>query len=234
MRISLNRFTVDVTAGNAHITNFKRDGNNYFALPDKTEYTIVLGNNRTTRCDAHVYIDGEKVGVWRINSDSSIRIERPANVSRKFTFLKEGSYDAHNAGIKCGKTDNGLLKVIFKPEQELYFKSRGCLSFGECMPNVRLESLYNNSLNDSLSFSSNTFNTQSYSSGATALGDHSSQNFSSTSPITEIDNDNITAIYARLVVNDDYLAHDPRRFVSLHEANLSTNIPPRIDTPIYY
>ena len=79
----------------------------------------------------------------------------------------------------------------------------------------------NNGTNNNISNTTNVHN--SFSSGATALGRHSGQNFGTTEPIRTIDYDHVTTVYARLIVDEeaDYF-HDYTPLEAI-------NIPPRID-----
>jgi ubiquitin C len=95
------------------------------------------------RCSALVEIDGNVIGKWIVRSDKSLIIERPANQSQLFTFLRSkfvlNTEKAHNilnlkpyavlsndlkfasksapvgSGIIPGKVENGLIKVTYTP-----------------------------------------------------------------------------------------------------------------------
>jgi len=226
--VDLNGFSVEIIGSNELVRKVYDMGHIYFAMPHGTEYKLRLGSSRNTRADAHVWIDGEKVGVWRLDPYEQITIERPANVARKFTLLTEGTSDAINADITTGNQNNGLVKVVFKPEfkqwsyplcNEVAYESNR--SFGimdNCMPNRQKESrqLYSQSLN--------------FASAGTGLGDHSRQRFGHAEPLTSIDDANITTIYARLVV--DNIVDSGPKYIGLKSVRHSTEIPPRITTGV--
>lgn len=109
--MSSNDFNVTIIS-----PNIKQLVGNYLSLPNLSVYKIKLINNRETRCDAFVKIDGVDVGAWRIPSFDSITIERPANMNRRFVFIKESTYLAEHAGIERYDYNNGLISVTFKPE----------------------------------------------------------------------------------------------------------------------
>jgi hypothetical protein len=88
----------------------------YVGMPHGTRYSLLLRNHRGIDCDAEVAIDGIQVGIWRINRNSEIRIERPVHDTGHFTFFEVGSSEAHSAGISPNP-DNGLISVTFKPER---------------------------------------------------------------------------------------------------------------------
>jgi hypothetical protein len=182
-----------------------------------------------------VWIDGEKVGVWRINKNSDIVVERPANVSRKFVLLKEGTSGAIDAGIRTGDHSNGLIKVEYKPEKRKRYgniKERKFgywfgfdddapltnLSYGKELASSKLMRESGCSLTNCLS--------AEYSSAGTGLGNYSDQTFNSTAPIVDVDRDLITVIHTRLIVDDRKMQYPT--YGSLKK-NI-TDIPPPLAT----
>jgi len=89
----------------------------YVALPHNTQYKIKLSNHGPRLADAEVFIDGQRVGEWRVKFYSSAVIERPVHDTGKFTFFREGTPEGIAAGIKKSP-ELGLIKVVFKPERE--------------------------------------------------------------------------------------------------------------------
>lgn len=245
--ISVNGFSLQIQISGLFFENSVRkeniNGANYFVVPHGSEYKIKLSNDRSTKSDADVWVDGEKIGTWRINSFGSITIERPADVGRKFVFFKEGSSSAHSAGIVSGRTDNGLIKVVFRPEKEndccTDHEGLSCFSklisrhqqglFTDRATPFRGIS-YNNatqSKNDSFEYANafpSSFMANSFSHGATALGGKSDQEFNSVSSIDNIDTANITTIMARLIVDDS----SSKPCVSLQKALHQTSYPARL------
>lgn len=229
--VDSNGFSIEIIHTGLNAPKHLIGGANYFSLPQKAEYKIKLSNNKHTRADAHVYIDGEKMGVWRIPSNGSISIERPVDNNKKFTFLKENTSEAREGGIVSGKNENGLIKVIFKPEKlysfeyndyddcyldmsanvnELYVKQN---SFPKSAKSKSLRSMSNSYGSSNLSkLSNSSFSNQSrghysnnvnnFQSGGTALGAQSHQQFQNADNLHEIDHDNITTILARLVIDE--------------------------------
>jgi hypothetical protein len=107
----LNGYSVRVIGGNE-----KQDG--YVEMKHGQTYEIVLRNNKDTRCDAEVIIDGKEIGVFRIEPRCSFNLERPANETKKFTFYETNSEEANEAGVSKINNDNlGLIEVTFKPEK---------------------------------------------------------------------------------------------------------------------
>jgi len=88
--IRLNNFALQVIGPDGPVRKMSKGDDNYYAMPHGTEYKLCLTNSHGTNVDAHVWIDGEKVGVWRIYPHGKITIERQVGVARKFTILKEG------------------------------------------------------------------------------------------------------------------------------------------------
>lgn len=107
----LNRFSVRI--------NGKSEESGYVEMEHDETYSINLRNDHDVRCDAEVEIDGKHVGTFRIGAKSNLRLERPANEQKKFTFYELGSYEARKSGIdKLSKNEMGLVKVTFKPEKK--------------------------------------------------------------------------------------------------------------------
>ncbi|AYV82432.1 MAG: hypothetical protein Hyperionvirus1_11 [Hyperionvirus sp.] len=204
MSANLNGFSVKIL-GNG-VDFFKRDNYNYFSVPHKGEYKIKLGNNRETKVDAQVTIGGEDVGTWRVGPYSTITLQRPANINRKFTFVAEDSTIAKNTGVKQNSYNNGLISVLFKPAK---------LSF--ITPQT-----YSCEFDSCCNASSRVKSTNRSSSGATILGDPSTQHFASAERITDYDYENISTINLRLVIakRESYVPLSTVR---------STSIPPRVD-----
>lgn len=113
--IKINGFGLGIAAG-VPVKKILRQGATYFSMPDLTEYKLLLSNDNMTRCDVTVYIDDRDIGTWRLNPHSSISVERPANISKKFVLIKEGTNIAYQSGIGTYDT-NGLVKAVFKPEK---------------------------------------------------------------------------------------------------------------------
>jgi hypothetical protein len=254
MSVESNGFALTILSDN-NIRKYTEDGYYYYALPHMSEYKLRLTNNRNARCDAIVSIDGEKVGTWRVNSNSSISISRPAKVDRKFTLAKENSYQANSAGIFSGSYSNGLIKVEFKPEKNNfeYLEDVAVADCNECvhkksysLQNMSNNSFGNNQMNESLkcrglgvrqgaesmsasaslSFDGSYSGAKSVTTGATILGESSGQKFRNVTPIYDVDFDNFTTINARLVVENE------KKYVSIHNAIHHRNnipAPPRVD-----
>lgn len=109
----LNKFSARI--------NGKMEDSGYVEMKHGETYVIVLKNDNNVRCDATVEIDGKDVGTFRIDAKSNIRLERPANESKLFTFYQLGTSEATKSGLgKVDKNDMGLIRVIFKPEKVYY------------------------------------------------------------------------------------------------------------------
>jgi len=246
MSANLNGYAVNILGKS--VTYFTRGSNseyNYFSLPHLTEYTIKLSNNHLTRCDAEIFVDGDSVGMWRIEPLDTIKLERPANLNRRFVFVVEKSHVAKQAGVR-GKSDNGLITVVFTPEN----KSPSCLYFNQ--PYLSTASFYDknqvtyldaNSDGDSMTMKNAGDSRQvyqnstgsikelssaphrQYSSGATILGAGTDQHFTSVQKLRDIDYDNVTTINIRLVV----AKNDARPYISIGKMVNETQIDQDID-----
>lgn len=228
-KMNLNGFSLGITAVHGDSEKVKIEGVDYFSLAHGSEYSLSLSNNRSERCDAHVVIDGDKVGVWRINPYSSINIERPVDVKRKFIFLAEDSAEADDAGIPRGRSQNGLVKVTFKPEKTYYrdFSNCRCSKNHDYLQATSFGMSNTKGANITLGMN-NSYANESFSAGATGLGDRSFQNFSTTGKLTHIDHSNITTIQTRLVVPN---YHSSPRVIRLRDGLKKTPYPKRVETP---
>ena len=228
--VSSNDFSLEILLNGICAPKHLVDRANYFSLHHGDEYKIRLLNNKSVRADAHVYIDGERVGVWRLSPHKPISIERPSDSNKKFTFLKENTCDAHDGGIESGKEANGLVKVIFKPEKyhncdcalfdydenEVY-KTMHNQSYSSLSAKSKRSMNFSNSLDSYRGdISTNSTNSTNFSAGGTALGTHSFQQFGNTSQLYDIDYANVTTLLARLVISNSCNVHDTK-FVPLHK-----------------
>ncbi len=200
--VSQNGFSVDIIATTSDITG------DYVTLPNNTEYSIQLCNNRDTGCDVYVKIDGQKIGGWKISPNSCITIERPGDDAHRFTFFRETSPEAIGANINIGSFNNGLVEATFYPQRRLY-------RYNEPVPTLLPQMRASQSLGAQ--------------SGVTLMGRESYQQFTLGQPLhpDEIDWSNVTTIYVRLIAQREqpqYYRYRPR----------SNPIPPRIDDPFIF
>lgn len=161
------------------------------ALEHGTEYAIRLSNTSSQRCDAIVRVDGKQIGIWRVNAQSHIDIQRPADDTKRrhLTFYKAGTAEAAMASISTNSS-NGDIVVTFTPEvisvpdppvlERAQYMSLDCEQpHGEDY-NLFLESA-------------------PFSEGATGLGRACTQQFTTTSIIKKIDIENIRVLNVKLV-----------------------------------
>jgi hypothetical protein len=228
---------------------FIRDGHKYYVLPHNKEYAVRMINKSHSRVNAVLKIDGEIMGKWRINQYSDILIERPSHKNRKFTFVRENSWQAGMAGVNRGDYQNGLIEVTFIPEihsdpyrrhvyesddydrssigniSRLSMKnmnddsSRQSNFLDSAVPQ---SSMRENSESRSASFNS----TNSYSTGATVLGNNSSQTFFRADYMVEDRAKSVTK-RVRLVVSEN---ENRKPFVSIRNDVYDYNdpVPPPI------
>lgn len=111
-----NGFSVKILTNNDQ-DKLKRNDYNYVALYNNTEYELQLINDRHTDAMAEVFIEGENIGTWFIPATDNIIINRPSNISKKFTFFRETDPRAIGAGTIPGESLNGLVRVVFYPKK---------------------------------------------------------------------------------------------------------------------
>ena len=141
-------------------------------LEHQAFYTLRLSNLRSTRCNAKVMIDGKEIGVWRIESQSKIELERPVGDVGRFTFYRLNSAGAAAAGLSATE-QMGLVTVVFIPERTA------------------------SSYDDVPMFSRR----QGDARGGTGLSGLSGQKFTPAESI-DLDHASAVTIYARLVAHD--------------------------------
>ena len=107
--MKLKKFAVSIPEG-------KETQDGYVQLTHATQYTIQLHNGDIVRCDAEVYIDEQRVGIWRVDARSTVHLERPAHDTGRFTFYEVGTPESSKAGIRDGN-NTGRIRVLFKPEE---------------------------------------------------------------------------------------------------------------------
>lgn len=202
-----NQFSVRVMGGN------EREGG-YVDMRHGQQYSLQMRNSRQERCDARVEIDGQHVGTWRIESLSSINIDRPAHDTGRFTFYRLGSPEGQQAALDSVSPDLGLVRVTFTPE----VVARPIYSPG----------LVKCSRSESPTFSNASFgmlggrgfDTEvSRSAGGTGLSGQSQQRFGTARSIN-YDYEQQTVINLRLVCVDD---NGPRPLTAR-----ATPVPPRL------
>lgn len=240
--VYLHGYSIQIQPKYTSSRNFVRDGADYTSLRHNTEYSLRLSNSNSSRCDAHVWIDGEKVGVWRLRPYQTATIERPANLSRKFTFVKENSYQALQGDVRIGKFENGLVKVVFKPEKKYvsnYFYDSPSVvslnhldsdtfSFGANNESTNIRQSATKSMSSMNCYRSASLASPSLSAGGTVLGGRSHQEFATVSPLDEIDESLITTLHLRMVVDNDYDIDFEPVIVPLHTGSISNQVPPPI------
>ena len=198
--VSSNGFAVSVPEASAVV------GEEAFAsLPHGSEYSVQLRNDRATRCDATLWIDGVAMGTFRVAPHSAVRVERPAGAARKFTFLREGSAAALGAGVPTGARENGLIKVEFLPEYE-------AVTHYNAVPQRALSARGTTWAADNLECCAAPMAAQSFQRGGTALGEASDQRFGEAAALRSVDHANRTVLHLRLVVGQaltSVRAYDP-------------------------
>jgi hypothetical protein len=198
--ITSGDFTLRIKNNYQYVNLISNDPPYYFPLLSGSEYSIVLANNGPAKCDAKVEIDGQFVGLWRVEAYSSLETERPLGVQQKFTWGKPSSQgqvqDSKNSDPTVNQK-NGQIRVTFSPE----------VYRGYNQPSIKTSDREQWSNQVNLGGSGEyrpDLNRELYSGGSTTLGQHSNQIFNVVAPITEIDQSKVTVIDARMVVKSQY------------------------------
>lgn len=95
---------------------------NYYALPQGTKFGVRLTNDHSTRTDVHLWVDGRKAGIWRINPYSRITITRFSPSGKPFMAWNEAKGPNTSLPQRLSLyhpwgTLDGLVRAVFVPER---------------------------------------------------------------------------------------------------------------------
>lgn len=98
-----DNFIVSIVADGAKKTKINNE--NFVYLAENTKYQIRIDNKINLKTDVKVYINDVYIGIWRIEPFSTLFIQRPISVNKKFVFDKY---------LK----QNEVIKVYFYPHDQ--------------------------------------------------------------------------------------------------------------------
>ena len=107
-----NNYLIDIYTKRGKINKFSRLGFSYYQLFNNEQYTIHITNNNPTRCDAHIWINKQKLCIMRINPYQTIIVNK--NLIYNSNKYLSKIYNNIN-GLY-----NGLIKITFTPEATNY------------------------------------------------------------------------------------------------------------------
>ena len=191
----LNNFSLGIYGKN-------EESNGQVVMSHEEEYKIQIKNQSNRRSDVELFVDGSPVGTWRLNPYQTATLERPADVQRRFTFVKKESQEGGLLGGK--KSDLGLITAVCKPEKQVLRK--------------RLATASASSVSDGLEKISSR-REESISAGGTVLGEHSDQEFGTASSIRYAPENEWATLHLRLVHGE------PLKYQSLQKNE--TQVPPQ-------
>lgn len=240
--VRLGDFTVQISSHGSYIDEDKQ---NYVALQHKSEYIVILQNHGYSKCDAEVKMDGESIGMYRIDAGSQMLLERPSKEAKKFTFIKSDSDIAKSTGASEKAPTNGLIQVTFKPERQKKMQTRlqtysssassqstsfhlsGNSTFGPIKSRMKKKcdvSDFDDEDDEDECLNESTVQEKSkglkiYDAGVTVLGSASSQKFNDVPSIKDVDLSRVATISLRLVLLKEEPIYTP----------LHTKIPPPVN-----
>jgi len=94
-------------------TEYSTPNGTAIILNNNTDYQIRLFNNWETRCDVDLSIDGQDVGIFRVEAGDFAVVERPTKINKKFTFVQDENILPSPDGFHH---KYGLITAVFKPE----------------------------------------------------------------------------------------------------------------------
>jgi hypothetical protein len=170
----------------------REDQDGYIVLRHEQTYSLFLKNNNHTQCDVEVEIDGKHQGAWRLRPYQSVRLERPAHETGRFTFIDLNSEEGVSIGLdNINRSKLGLVTVTFTPEKEEPIGGgRGASSKGIDWGDVKGPDLEN--------YEARSVSQNSYSAGGTGLTGKSDQEFGVANRI-RLDQTKMVTINLRLV-----------------------------------
>lgn len=162
----------------------------YYSMPNNTKYEIELRNDHNVRVDSHVWLHGKKLGVWRINPHQQVLISE---------------------NLTLQKGQDGLLKVEFRPEKEpssyTYLPQRNSRDVDPTQVNYLCKEYTDTVTPYDRTHRTCAMDTDSYDRYVESnLMPQIKYQFRQTKMVDSLENidiENITTIYARLVVDDD-------------------------------
>jgi hypothetical protein len=110
------------------VYNGKAIKNGKIEMANGQVYSIKLENHRDTVAEGVLKIDGEVVGSFLLDPGHRIEIERPVDLSRKFTFYKLNKLPGSKFS-KYSSQKNGLIEAIFTPTFPSSYKKTKILNY---------------------------------------------------------------------------------------------------------
>jgi hypothetical protein len=208
---------IETRAAHGNFVPCEKLSEQYRGLVDGSTYRVVMTNEYPGQVDAILTIDGKVQGRYRLNPWETFAVERPADLSRSFVFVKENGALAREAGVVSNESENGLVQVEFLPRkkttQSMYeTRNTSAERFVPFMNDCRSGPVLKGCSGDSFdstrvpkgcsgeSFYS-TRVPQVLGGGATALGENTSQKFTTVPDIPEgdVDKEKVTVLVVRLL-----------------------------------
>lgn len=105
-------YSLEVLVGRYNIEKTVYNNGYYFLVSNNSQYSLRLTNDGPNRTDAHLWINGNKVGIWRINPFSRVIISEGSN--GRFVATDRTPNAPYSV---WGKLD-GLIEVRFISEDK--------------------------------------------------------------------------------------------------------------------
>lgn len=207
----------------------------HVSLKEGARYSIVLRNSSPVSADAVVTIDGNHLGKWRVERESTTHIDYDRN-GRELIFTSVHSSISRGLGIRQNE-ESGLIKVVFYPEVQ--YRRLGGYSNGYPYYRDEYDGGYSNRYSDGYSRASprssptrrsiapmSAMATESFrptakasmpsrmspsrSAGVTVAGRDTHQRYGSVDSIRDVDDEKITTVYIRLDILNPHDLHTGR------------------------
>lgn len=107
----LNEFSMRIVEG------IERSGG-YVELEHDTQYAISLRSYRDVPCQVQVRVDGKEVGLFKIERNGHLQLDRSVDDQGRFTFYRTGTPEFEQSQLsQVSSSDLGLVQAIFTPEK---------------------------------------------------------------------------------------------------------------------
>lgn len=164
-----------------------------FYLNHNSEFKIVFYNRSDKRANVEILLDGALIGEFRSNPHSNIKLERPVNKEKMFTFVSVNSEEGKQGRLDLA-TKLGTIEINVDPEKEhtMYSSVR----------NVVCDSAKSLSLTQQQGFDQlDCVGTKQKSIGGTVLGNQSNQRFTFAEDIHTTGH--IVKLFAKMMVKTE-------------------------------
>ena len=200
-----NGFSFSLLSDDDSLQKIVYGASNYYSMRANSYYDIRLGNSNSVMCDAYIYIGNTLINIYKIYPNATVTVTMDKH-NNKFRLLKNQDFK------------QGLIKVIFVPEKHTSTQYTNPTNNIKPDPDIYRWNCHNNytdgvtptngnnrrCLNEAHDYNVNWRPLHGQQLKNTFV--HTSNRYSKDDTIesSNVDNDNISVIYAQLFINNDF------------------------------